>query len=131
MTDIWQKPAKMIYYVSEYIYITNINIFFSMKCLFCKGKNITKKGKRKTKYRVQQVYYCKACKKRFVKKGLDNKTYTPAVMINAINYYNLGYTLQDACCLVNRRFKVKISKSALHNWLSEFSDVCSFRNDEY
>lgn len=73
------------------------------------------------------MYYCKTCKKRFTKRRLKSKTYHPKVVITALNYYNLGYTLEEASRLVNRRFKVKTSTSSLHNWLTEFSDVCSFR----
>jgi transposase-like protein len=105
-----------------------------MKCPVCKSKSFIKKGKRKTKYTMKQVYYCKKCGKRFVNKKLVNKTYPSSVVINAINYYNLGYTLEESSRLVNRRFKVKISKSSLQRWLAEFSDVCSFgkiRNGVY
>ncbi|RLF60500.1 MAG: hypothetical protein DRN16_04695 [Thermoplasmata archaeon] len=56
-----------------------------------------------------------------------NKTYPSGVILNAISYYNLGYTLEEASSLVNQRFKVKTSKSSVHNWLTEFSDICSFR----
>lgn len=98
-----------------------------MKCPECKSRDVIKKGKRKTRYKLEQVYYCKNCKKRFVKKRLKDKMYPPKVVINAINYYNLGYTLEEASRLTNRRFKVKTPKSSLHNWVTEFSDVCSFR----
>ena len=36
-----------------------------MICLWCESKDVIKKGKRKTKYKVEQVYYCKTCRKRF------------------------------------------------------------------
>ncbi len=96
-----------------------------MKCPQCKGKNIIKKGKRKTKYRLKQIYYCKKCKTCFVEKGLQNKTYPAKTVINAISYYNLGYTLEETSRLVNRRFKIKTSKSTIQRWLTEFSEMCS------
>ena len=98
-----------------------------IRCPICGGKHVIKKGKRKTRYRSRQVYYCKNCKKRFVENKLMNKTYPSGVIVNAISYYNLGYTLEEASSLVNQRFKVKTSKSSVHNWLTEFSDICSFR----
>lgn len=98
-----------------------------VKCPLCGGNQVIKKGKRKTRYKLEQVYYCKKCRKRFVERRPKGKTYPPKVVVNALNYYNLGYTLKEASRLVNHRFKVKTSKSSLHNWLTEFSDVCSFR----
>lgn len=98
-----------------------------IKCPICGGKQVTKKGKRETRYKSRQIYYCKSCGKKFVENKLRNKTYSPKVIINAISYYNLGFTLDEASRLVNRRFKVKTSKSSVHNWINEFSDVCSFR----
>jgi len=32
-----------------------------------------------------------------------NKTYPSGVIVNAISYYNLGYTLEEASSLVNQR----------------------------
>ena len=97
-----------------------------MQCPICRSKNLIKKGKRKTKYQLKQVYFCEKCKKRFVKKRLEYKTYPPEVVINAISYYNLGYTLEETSSLVNRRFKIKTTISSIQRWLAEFSDLCSF-----
>lgn len=99
----------------------------TIRCPKCGKNHVIKKGKRKTKYKTLQVYYCKTCRKRFVRNGLKDKMYRPNVMVNDINCYNQGYTLKETSNLVNRRFKVKVSISSLHNWLTEFSDVCSFR----
>jgi len=98
-----------------------------MKCPKCNGTQVIKKGIRKTRYKQEQMYYCKTCKKRFIPRKLKDKTYPANVVITAINYYNLGYTIEETSRLINRRFKVKTSKSSVHNWLNEFSDVCSFQ----
>lgn len=97
-----------------------------VKCPYCEHKNIIKKGKRKTKYTLKQIFYCKSCKKYFVDKELPGKTYPATVVINAVNYYNLGYTFKETSSLINRRFKVKTSKSSIKRWVSEYSNVCSF-----
>ena len=74
-----------------------------IRCPICGGKHVIKKGKRKTKYRSRQVYYCKNCRKKFVENKLLDKTYSPEVIISAMSYYNLGYTLEEVSRLVNRR----------------------------
>jgi len=96
------------------------------KCPNCKGPNIIKKGKRKTKFGLRQFYYCKNCEKSFVDSKLPHKTYGPKVITNAIGYYNLGNTLEESVRLTNRKFKVKVSKSSLSQWLKEFKNLCTY-----
>jgi len=94
-----------------------------MKCPKCKSGNVIKYGR----YGDAQTYYCKDCRKRFRDKGLKEKTYSPHVITSAITHYNLGSTLEESARYVNRRFKVKISKSSVHSWVKEFSDICTYR----
>jgi len=93
-----------------------------IKCPNCNGKNIIKYGR----YGDKQLYYCKDCQKKFMSPGLKNKTYNPVVVTNAITYYNLGNTLEETAKLVNRKYKVKVSKSSVHSWIKEFSDICTY-----
>ncbi|MEI7615775.1 MAG: hypothetical protein WCJ54_03590 [Actinomycetota bacterium] len=48
------------------------------------------------------------------------------MIVNAISYYNLGNTLEESAKLTNKRFKVKISKSSVSQWLKEFKDICTY-----
>ncbi|PIZ57486.1 hypothetical protein COY23_01320, partial [bacterium (Candidatus Torokbacteria) CG_4_10_14_0_2_um_filter_35_8] len=97
-----------------------------IKCLNCGSSDIIKKGKRKTKFGFRQFYYCKNCKKGFIDSKLLHKTYGPKVIVSAVSYYNLGNTLERSAKLTNRRFKVKISKSSVSQWLKEFRDICTY-----
>ena len=94
----------------------------ALKCPHCNGKNIVRYGK----YDDKQIYYCKDCRKKFIDKELKNKSYNAKVIINAITYYNLGHTLDKSAKLINQRFKVRTSKSSVHSWVKEFSDVCTY-----
>lgn len=71
-----------------------------VKCIYCKGKNIVKRGKQKSNSRAKQIYYCKDCKKRFVFSSLKGKSFDARVVWNAISYYNLGNTLEQSSKLV-------------------------------
>ena len=97
-----------------------------MKCSNCGRLNIIKKGKRKTKFGFRQFFYCKDCEKGFVGSKLLYKTYGPKVITSAISYYNLGNTLEESAKLTNRRFKVKVSKSSVSQWLKEFKSICTY-----
>ncbi|MBM3702450.1 MAG: IS1 family transposase [Actinobacteria bacterium] len=96
------------------------------KCTRCKNTEIIKKGKRKTKLGSRQLYYCKSCRKGFADSKLQYKTYGPKVIVSALIYYNLGSTLEESAKLTNKRFKVKISKSSVSQWLKEFSSICTY-----
>jgi len=98
----------------------------SIMCPTCKRKNVIRKGRRKTRFGSRQFYYCKDCRKGFIASKLLNKTYGPKVIMNAISYYNLGNTLEESAKLVNRRFKVNVSKSSIHQWLKEFKEICTY-----
>jgi len=94
-----------------------------IKCPKCNKKNIIRYGK----YKGKQVYFCKDCDKKFIRSKFKNKTYSPSVIINAISYYNLGKTLDETVKLVNRQYKIKVSKSSVHSWINEFSQFCSYK----
>jgi len=95
----------------------------SILCPYCNERHVIKYGRRGG----NQLFYCNDCKKKFIKKPLKNKTYSPKVITSAISHYNLGYTLEDAAKLVNRQFKVNVSKSSLHSWIKEFAEICTYR----
>ena len=92
----------------------------------CKGKNVVRRGRQKTNSKLKQIYYCKDCKKRFVFSSLKGKSFDARVILNAISYYNLGNTLEQSSKLVNKKFRVKTSKSIIHKWLNEFKDIFSY-----
>jgi len=96
-----------------------------MKC-FCCNKNVVKKGKRKTRFGLRQLYYCKNCKKTFTDSKLPYKTYGPKVIGNAISSYNLGNTIKESVKLTNKRFKVKVSESSVSDWLKKTRNICTF-----
>lgn len=102
------------------------NTKFNIRCPGCYGNNIIKKGQVKTKLDTKQIYLCKECGKRFHDRKMPNKTYGPRIIINAISCYNLGYTLDESSKLINRRFKVKVSKSSVHEWIREFKSICTY-----
>jgi len=95
-------------------------------CPHCHGKDVVRRGISSLKLSSKQVYFCKTCRKKFSTGGLAYKTYSPAVIVAALNQYNLGDTLEETARHVNRRFKVKVSKSTVHLWLHEFADLGNY-----
>ena len=96
-------------------------------CKHCKSKMIIKKGKTRTRHQEKQIYYCKECKRKFVDTSLANKTYPPRIICSAISAYNLGLTLQETRKQINKRFKITLPTSTLHDWIQEFKPICSIQ----
>ncbi len=95
-----------------------------MICPDCKSKKIIKRGKRKTRFDNTQIYYCKKCGKRFADKILKHKMYSPQIIYNALNYYNLGNTLDKSSRLINKKYKVKTHRSTIFYWIKKYRDFC-------
>ena len=97
-----------------------------VKCRYCNSKNIIKKGKRKTKLLVKQIYYCKDCDKKFILSDIKNKTFSTKIIMEAISYYNLGNTLEKTSKIVNSKYKIKTNQKTIHNWVKEFKKICTY-----
>ena len=97
-----------------------------MKCPNCKSPSIIRKGRRKTKFGFRQLYHCKECRREFADSRILHKTYGPKVINSAISCYNLGNTLEESAKLTNKRYKVKVSKSSVSQWLKEFRNICTY-----
>ncbi|MBS3777794.1 MAG: IS1 family transposase [Candidatus Thermoplasmatota archaeon] len=99
-----------------------------MNCPWCEGTNVIKKGVRKTRYSSHQRYFCKDCNKYFSTHPLKHKAYPPQVIVDAITKYNLGYSTRETSKQVNKRFKVKTSKSVINQWINEFQRFSPIRS---
>src|SRR3989338_7425899 len=97
----------------------------TIKCPYCQSKNTKKEGRRKNKEIIQK-YFCKACNKNFTSKALKNKTYPAKIILNAVSYYNLGCTQQQASKLISQRYKVKVPQRTISEWVAEYKSICTF-----
>ncbi len=108
----------------------------SFACPYCLSKNFVRRGFRQKKMEKVQLYLCLACNKTFTQHITKGKHYTLPVIFDAISIYNLGYSLEETCRIVNRRGTLSedltISATTLSHWLSETSELCRFeRMREY
>ncbi len=75
-------------------------------CPYCHSRNFVKRGMRKNKYQVVQLYICKnqECGKTFTAQDVKGKHFPLKLIIEAMSYYNLGFTLEGACDLIKQKF---------------------------
>ncbi len=103
----------------------------NLKCINCKGENVVKKGKRQRNFGSVQTYYCKKCGRSFVDKTFQNRTYPIRIVFDALNFYNLGYSYDETCKIINKKFKIRIYKSTIYYWIKKYQNyifISSFRN---
>jgi transposase-like protein len=91
-----------------------------MICKHCGSSKVVKKGLRKLRNGSKQVYSCKDCGRRFAP-GLSKKWFNVNVILSAVNAYNQGYSLSEACDLISRQYKVIITKSSVSRWVQEYN----------
>jgi len=88
-------------------------------CKFCNSNNITKKGIRKLKKGKKQIYFCNNCQHKFtLNESIGN--FKNEAIIDAINYYCLGYNPIEIIDILKRKHKVIIGNSSIYRWCKNY-----------
>lgn len=96
------------------------------RCLYCSGSRIVRKGKRRKKLETVQLWYCKDCDKVFTPRALRGRTYPISVILDGLNYYAMGYSLEDSAILLQEHYGVSVTPTTLSNWLKEYRPLCPY-----
>jgi len=75
----------------------------SFACPYCASSNFVRRGFRQKKMEKVQLYICLDCNKTFTQQITRGKHYPLPVIFDAISLYNLGYSLEQTCRIVNER----------------------------
>jgi len=95
-------------------------------CPYCQGKNIVKKGTRKKKLETVQLFYCNDCKKVFTPQKVKGKQFPLNVILEVLNFYNTGFTLEESCKFLKTKFGLDVSINTLSNWVKEYESICRY-----
>jgi transposase-like protein len=90
------------------------------RCPYCGARGIARKGTRRKKLEIVQLWRCKSCRRIFTPapSELRNKTYPLRVILEGISLYNLGYSLADAAAKLKGKFGHRVSSSTLAAWIA-------------
>ncbi len=77
-------------------------------CQYCNSKNFVKRGTRQNQYQSVQLYLCKneECGRTFTAQDVKGKHFPLNVVIEAMSYYNLGFSLEETCRIIKKKFNV-------------------------
>jgi transposase-like protein len=97
-------------------------------CPYCRGRKLTRKGIRRKKLEIVQLWRCASCERVFTPSPpeLRNKTYPLRAILDGLTTYNLGYPLRDTAAKLESRYGHLISPSTISSWLSAHKQLASY-----
>lgn len=99
----------------------------TIKCSHCGSEDFVKRGTRRKKRETVQLYLCRSCCRTFTPFSTKGKHYPLQWILEALSYYNLGFSLEQTCKIVKEKSgELEIQPSTLNNWVQEFSPLCAY-----
>jgi len=98
------------------------------RCPHCGSTAITRKGTRRKKIEIVQLWRCASCKRVFTPapSPLRNKTYPLKLVLDAITTYDLGFTLDKTTERIKSRYGHQIARSTIAAWLAEHRALTTY-----
>ena len=98
-------------------------------CPHCGSHVLTRRGTRKKKLEIVQLWRCASCKRVFTPgpAALHNKTYPLRMILSALTDYNTGYTLHETAARLKKKTNRSVSPSTITTWLDEYKQHCTYR----
>ena len=97
-------------------------------CPHCGSHVLTRRGTRRKKLEIVQLWRCASCKRTFTPgpTSLRNKTYPLRTVLDALSTYSLGYSMEDAAARIRSKSGRTIGSSTLASWLAEHKPLLSY-----
>jgi len=99
------------------------------RCPHCGSTRLIRKGTRRKKLEIAQLWQCKLCRRVFTPAppALRYKTFPLRVILDGVTLYNLGYSLPNAAQKLKTRHGYEVSASTLANWMDEHRELTTYR----
>jgi len=106
-----------------------LTVNFPDACPHCGGHALTRRGTRKKKLEIVQLWCCASCKRTFTPgpAALRNKTYPLRMILSALTDYDIGFTLEETSARLKKKTHRNVSPSTIASWLEEYKRHCSYR----
>jgi transposase-like protein len=98
-------------------------------CPHCGGRSLTRRGTRKKKLEIVQLWRCASCKRTFTPgpMALRNKTYPLRMILSALTDYDTGFTLEETAARLEKKTHRNVSPSTIASWLEQYMRHCRYR----
>src|SRR5258708_8921202 len=90
--------------------------------------HVTRKGTRKKKIEIVQLWRCSSCARVFAPTptALRGKTSPLHIVLDAITLYDLGYSLEQTADKIKSRFGRRAGGSTIAAWLAEHGSLITY-----
>src|ERR1700681_5084849 len=98
------------------------------RCPHCASTSITRKGTRRKKIEIVQLWRCASCKRVFTPTPavLRDKTYPLRIVLDAITLYDLGYSFEATANKIRARHGHRVSRSTVAVWLDAHRSLTTY-----
>jgi transposase-like protein len=96
-------------------------------CPHCGCKKLARKGIRRKKLEIVQLWQCTYCRRVFtpLPPAARNTTYPPRIILDALTTYDLGYSLAETARRLRGR-GYSVSSSSLSRWLATYRSLATY-----
>ncbi len=97
-------------------------------CPHCACKDFVKRGIRRNKLQIVQLYKCGnlACGRTFTSRTIKGKQFPWPVVLDAISYHNLGYTFEEIPKILEAKRNMSPQPDTVAKWYEEYKPLCRF-----
>jgi transposase-like protein len=95
-------------------------------CPYCQSKDFVKRGLRQKKKERIQLYLCRSCRRTFTQFPVKGKSYSLPVIIDALSYYNLGFSFGQVSQVLKEKQGVEIQSSSVFDWYEQYKPMCAY-----
>src|ERR1700716_3152919 len=98
-------------------------------CSHCGSHSLTRRGTRRKKLEIVQLWRCSSCKRTFTPgpAALHNKTYPLRMILSALTDYDTGYTLEETAARLQMKTGRHASISTITPRLDQYKQPCGSR----
>src|ERR1700693_1638316 len=98
-------------------------------CPHCGSRSLTRRGTRRKKLEIVQLWRCSSCKCVFTPgpAALRNKTYPLRMILSALTDYDIGYTLEETGARLKKKSNRSVSPSTIPTCMQAYKQPCSYR----
>ncbi|MXP42594.1 hypothetical protein GRI75_13190 [Altererythrobacter soli] len=96
------------------------------RCVHCHGSAIVRRGFRRKKFELVQLWRCRSCGRTFPAQRASGKTYPLKLILQALTLFYQGETRERTVELIRQRFGIAVPVRTLASWLAEYRELTTY-----
>jgi len=94
------------------------------ECAHCSSSRIVRRGTRKNQRGLTQIYWCKACDRRFVVDlGFSRMKASPQIITASLDLFFKGISLRKITDHIKQFYNLKVNASTILRWIQRYTEL--------